>query len=1008
MTVKARSKGYLALSCFLVLFCFNDALSAELNQIPPIDPSKNIHLPEDLTMEDLLNRPAHSEGKDRLCSHAAKALQATQAAGVPKAYSMALDMQSQADVTHCFLILRIDPAAKTLDGSNTLTVTSMVDGLNSFTVDLRSNMNVIRVKVNDVLAVYTRDTHKINITLDRAYNTGETFDVKVRYSGTPQVRDFGSFQWSTHNGHHAFASASSPWNAHTWWPCVESVKNRFTMDMWLTVPNDMVMASNGLLQGVDTVSATQVKFHWKVYNPIISSLVSMACTNYSMWTEYYNYPGGSMPVEFYSYPEKLSEMQEDVADVITMLETFSDPNVFGQYPFITEKYGIAQWNLHAGLEHQTMTSQGFFDEWLNAHELAHQWWGDMIACKTWNDIWLSEGFATFAEALYKEKKPGGSYDDYIGHMYRNLPGFDGTWNSKLDCSGSVYVYDASSVYNIFDLKNVYQKGAWVLHMLRWVVGDEVFFDILAAYRAAYEGSYASTDDFIGICETVYGEDLGWFFDQWVYGTGAPSYRTGWEQYPDGDNYKVKLHIEQFQTDDPLFRMPLEVEVVTASGIEKHVVWQDQEMQWYVLDADGTVEDVRVEWQWHTLQYSMDRIAYVEPLQIVSVNPAAGSNTEPDIMIDTIEVQFNRAVDCDESNFSIFGSQSGTKAFSISNSGITVTLHLSEPLESAQEWTVTVSDNITCQQWNKNLDGEMDLPSNFSSTPSGNGLPGGQAVFTFTNTLNGDLNIDQTVDTTDLSQVADQWLYHGSSERHISPLNHWAFDEGEGYYLNDSAHGTLAITRMMDEETCWVTGHNSYALKFDGIDDYVMAAYSYKGITGSSPRTCAAWVKTSTTGTIIGWGPRGLGARWIAVLDSDGYLRIEVGGGAIVGSTVVADGRWHHVAATSDGGNVADIVLYVDGNQDTPGSAGDRAIDTQPEGDVTIGGSSIFGAYFNGLIDDVRIYDRALTAEQIRQLYNDEQLIESICENKSQADTNNDCIINIDDLAIIASNWLQEL
>lgn len=605
------NKRYFLLSCFLVLSFFNAVFSAEPNQFPPTGASDDVHLPAGLTMEDIVNMSVYSEGKDNLCSHAKQALLSEQAAVIAEPELKASGTGLQADVTHCFLDIAVNPSARNISGSNTFTVTCQVDGLNSFTVDLRSNMVVNQVKVNDQSASYTRDVHKVIISLDRSYNTGETFNVKVGYSGSPQIRDFGSFQWTSHNGHQAFASASEPWNAHTWWPCVETVKDRFTMDLWFTVPKTMIMASNGLLQGVDNVNTTQDRYRWKVFNPIVTYLVSMACTNYACWTEYYNYPGGSMPVEFYVYPEELTELQDSVSDVVSMIETFSDPNVFGQYPFIDEKYGIAQWGERGGLEHQTITSQGDFFEAINAHELAHQWWGDMIACKTWSDIWLNEGFATYAEALYKEKRPGGSYQDYISHMISNLPGFTGGWGSKLDCSGSVYVYSATSVNNIFSKKNVYQKGAWVLHMLRWVVGDDVFFDILAAYRAAYEGSYASTEDFITICENVYGEDLDWFFDQWVYGRGAPSYRTGWKYWTDGANHKVKLHIEQYQTEYPQFRMPLEVEVVTASGIKKHVLWQDKAIQWYVLDADEKVEDVFVEWNWHTLQYSMDKVDYIE-------------------------------------------------------------------------------------------------------------------------------------------------------------------------------------------------------------------------------------------------------------------------------------------------------------------------------------------------------------------------------------------------------------
>ena len=224
-------------------------------------------------------------------------------------------------------------------------------------------------------------------------------------------------------------------------------------------------------------------------------------------------------------------------------------------------------------------------------------------------------------------------------------------------------------------------------------------------------------------------------------------------------------------------------------------------------------------------------------------------------------------------------------------------------------------------------------------------------------------VDGTVNLLDFAAVGQNWM-----TRYINTAGlvaSWQFDEGTGDTANDSSgNNHTGILTGMDHSD-WVVGQFGSALDFDGIDDHVAIA-DYKGIAGSTPRTCTAWVKTTTTGTIMGWGPTGPALRWIITLDSGGHLRIEIGGGAIVGSTVVTDGNWHHLAAVSDGTNLENILIYVDGIDNTPDTPGSLAIDTQPVGDVTIG-VSILNRYFDGQIDDVRIYDRALTPQEIAEM-----------------------------------------
>ncbi len=204
-----------------------------------------------------------------------------------------------------------------------------------------------------------------------------------------------------------------------------------------------------------------------------------------------------------------------------------------------------------------------------------------------------------------------------------------------------------------------------------------------------------------------------------------------------------------------------------------------------------------------------------------------------------------------------------------------------------------------------------------------------------------------------------------------PAGHWQFNEGTGAIALDSSGNGHDGTLLNMDESDWVSGKDGTALDFDGVGDRVQI-YGYKGIEGDVSRTVCAWIRTTDTkGEIVSWGPNAMpGGRWVILTESNGHLRVEVGGGSIVGSTLVCDGAWHHVAAVleNDGSpNVGEIRLYVDGVRDAPSSIGDQAIDTVLGPDVKIGLWGGGQGYFEGIIDDVRIYDRALSAEEISEL-----------------------------------------
>lgn len=221
-------------------------------------------------------------------------------------------------------------------------------------------------------------------------------------------------------------------------------------------------------------------------------------------------------------------------------------HLFGEYPFMDEKYGHAEWGASYGMEHQTITSMGDPTERRVAHELAHMWWGDMITLDSYHHMWLNEGFARYAEALWAEQKSGSG----LYHSTMNSYAYYG--------GGTIYVEDPVHD-NVFHFNLEYNKGAWVLHMLRHVVGDSTFFNILQAYGSdsRYQYGTATTEQFRDVAEAISGLELDSFFDQWIYHSYFPHYGLNYHQ--DGDSLRVT--ISQDQAGPTIFEMPIDLKII---------------------------------------------------------------------------------------------------------------------------------------------------------------------------------------------------------------------------------------------------------------------------------------------------------------------------------------------------------------------------------------------------------------------------------------------------------------
>jgi len=483
------------------------------------------------------------------------------------------------DVHYYDIDLDINIETEIVTGSVDVYILPEVDNLESIQLDFASGMTVDAITGNG--ATFNHFSDLVSIALNGSYNIGESLVVGIEFHGHPQQGGFQAFafgnQYGDSNGPPMISTLSEPYGARSWWPCKDVPTDKAdSVRISLTTDGAYTAVANGMLvEEIQNIDGTKTTI-WEHKYPITTYLVSLAITDYTYWTEMHHFADGdSMPLEYWMYPSSATEpIVERWNRTANMIDIFS--NYYGKYPFSKEKYGMAQFEWGGAMEHQTCSSMGSYGENTIAHELAHQWWGNLVTCSNFHHIWINEGFATYSEALYWGAVNG--EDAYHAHMASKVN----------DVNSSVYRPDTSSVGGIFSYSMVYQKGAWVLHMLRHVLGDEIFFQSLLAYRDEYQFRTASTEDFQGVVEEVWGQDLEWFFDQWIYGIGRPSYRWWWtaSEVDDSGNSQVIVHIDQIQSSSlPIFKMPIDLTFSDGNNEMNTVIWDSLRAQDFNLVLD---------------------------------------------------------------------------------------------------------------------------------------------------------------------------------------------------------------------------------------------------------------------------------------------------------------------------------------------------------------------------------------------------------------------------------------
>jgi len=485
------------------------------------------------------------------------------------------------DAVYYDLNLQVEYDPDLLKGEVTGVFVSQEDFLSEIYLDFDDRMQVISVSGNAVS--YTHSAQQLDLVLDREYQSGQSFEITVKYQGIPgEGTSFNYFRFDQMDDGSPYVwTLSEPHGARYWWPCKDTPQDKAdSVNITVTVPDGQRVASNGVLKSVLQNNDQTVSYFWSERYPIATYLVSIAAGNYAQFQEYYMLaPGDSMLLDYYVFPSKLEIASEAFSEMSDYLDALS--YYFGPYPFLDEKYGMVQFGWGGGMEHQTMTSIGrVTSQWryVYVHELGHQWFGDAVTCNSWQEIWLNEGFASYSEALYAE------WAGYDG----NPPGKESLHaymeTQQFTEGGTIIREDTTRFSGLFGLI-VYDKGSWVLHMLRKVVGDEDFFRILKTYVNDARWSYGSvtTDNFVEICESISGKSLQVFFDQWLRFPFYPQYAYSWQTNKNAmDEYDIDFKIQQRQN-TVVYEMPVDIMFTFEDGTDTtFTVLNDRSVQNYFL------------------------------------------------------------------------------------------------------------------------------------------------------------------------------------------------------------------------------------------------------------------------------------------------------------------------------------------------------------------------------------------------------------------------------------------
>lgn len=497
------------------------------------------------------------------------------------------------DVTYHRLEFTVDPSVNFITGKVTTKYIAK-ENLSTVTFDMSDQLTVSSVKRHGVNVSFVQNGNdELVVTLPQVQSATVLDSLTIDYSGEPIGSGFGSFIIDEHNGVPVMWTLSEPFGARDWWPCKQDLNDKIDqgIDVYVTAPAQYNSVSNGL-QLASTVAVGMKTTHFKHTYPIPAYLVAIAVTNYQLYVQ----QGGLgtaespfFPIVNYSYPENATAIQNSLSVTPGIINFYEE--VFGAYPFRNEKYGHCQFAWGGGMEHTTVSfmtaGNNGYSRGLIAHEMGHQWFGDKVTCGSWQDIWLNEGFATYLAAMVIEHFDGeAAFTQDKGEMIDNITSAPG---------GAVYLTEteALSVNRIFSGRLSYDKGAMVLHMLRFKIGDTAFFQALQNYLndPDHAYGYAVTSDLQGHLEATSGMDLDEFFNDWVYKQGYPTFAILAHNTQPG-HATITINQSQSHNSVDFFQTAVPIRLYGSGGQQQDIVLQNTtDNQVFNIDVPFTITNV---------------------------------------------------------------------------------------------------------------------------------------------------------------------------------------------------------------------------------------------------------------------------------------------------------------------------------------------------------------------------------------------------------------------------------
>jgi aminopeptidase N len=442
----------------------------------------------------------------------------------------------------------VDPAVRYIKGIVTSYFTMKTPG-NSITFDLEASLTVDSVYFrNSKISFVHSANHALTLQLPQTLNASIKDSVTIFYQGVPVDDGFGSFVTYEIDNSPVLWTLSEPYGAKDWWPCKNGNDDKSdSIDIEITYPQAYTSSSNGILTS-ELINGGRKISYWKHRYPIASYLVAIAVADYAVDNDSVQLASRMMPVKMYAYPSYVSYFKPATALTKNCLQRFSA--LFGEYPFSKESYSNTQFLWGGGMEHQTNSFITTNGNHLVSHELGHQWFGDRVTCGSWQDIWLNEGFATYMQFIYIQNfEPWQqlAHLSFCKDIITSMPG------------GALKIPDTTNINLMFDNRITYTKGSYVVHMIRWRLGDSLFFQAIRHYLSDPKITYgfARTADLQRNLEEVSGQSFTEFFKDWYEGEGFPSYHLGWTV---NNNNWIKINLNQ-TTSHPsvsFFEMPVPV------------------------------------------------------------------------------------------------------------------------------------------------------------------------------------------------------------------------------------------------------------------------------------------------------------------------------------------------------------------------------------------------------------------------------------------------------------------